>query len=301
MKIAFLISAHTDPQHLLQLVRSLPDGSEMFVHLDRKSDLSAFASVADMPHVHFIGERYDVMWGSMLQVDYQRALLRAALSAPTRFDYLFTLSGLDYPVWSNERIVRYLEEHRGDQFIQGICMTRQGSRARLYQEYRLLNNHNWRYGTLRSKFRVALRKSIYALGVRKPLTVPVGTERYELYKGSDWWAITSDLAAYALQFIDEHPEFVAYFKNSFCPSETIWQTIAFHSPYADLCIRSEGDFTRLEDYTPLTYIEYGDEIKVLTESDYDAIMASGKMFCRKTVSGRSDRLIEMIDQQRRNG
>jgi hypothetical protein len=54
----------------------------------------------------------------------------------------------------------------------------------------------------------------------------------------------------------------------------------------------------LEDYTPLTYIEYGKEIKVLTEADYDRILASGKMFCRKTVTGRSDKLMEKIDELR---
>jgi hypothetical protein len=57
----------------------------------------------------------------------------------------------------------------------------------------------------------------------------------------------------------------------------------------------------LEDYTPLTYIEYGEEIKILTEADYDAILKSGKMFCRKTITGRSDKLMDMIDEHRRNG
>jgi hypothetical protein len=98
--------------------------------------------------------------------------------------------------------------------------------------------------------------------------------------------------------MDSHPRFMHYFETSFCPSETVWQTIAFHSPFAQRCILSEGTFTRLEDYTPLTYIEYGKEIKVLTEADYDRILASGKMFCRKTVTGRSDKLMEKIDELR---
>ena len=302
MKIAFLISAHTDPRQLFRLTERLPEDSEIFVHVDLKSDLQSFCSLITSPRVHFIKERYDVMWASMQQVRFQTALLKEALSFGTHFDYLFTLSGLDYPIWSNRRIVDYLEQHKGQEFIQGICMEhQQGQDARQYQEYRFLNDHAWRYGTLKSKFRVSLRKISYALGIRKKLFIPVDGQHYALYKGADWWAITSELATYCMQFMDAHPDFVRYFKTSFCPSETIWQTIAFHSPFASRCILSEGAFTRLEDYTPLTYIEYGQEIKVFTEKDYDTIMASGKMFFRKAVTGKSDKLMDMIDEHRKNG
>lgn len=37
-----------------------------------------------------------------------------------------------------------------------------------------------------------------------------------------------------------------------------------------------------------------EEIKTLEEADYDKIMQSGKMFCRKIVSGKSDALVEII-------
>jgi hypothetical protein len=139
------------------------------------------------------------------------------------------------------------------------------------------------------------------LGIRKKLYITVDGQHYALYKGADWWGITSELATYCMDFMDNHPDFVRYFNTSFCPSETIWQTIAFQSPFASRCMLSEGAFTRLEDYTPLTYIEYGEEIKVFTEADYDTIIKSGKMFCRKTITGKSDKLMDLIDEQRRDG
>ena len=142
MKIAFLISAHTDPHQLFRLTERLPEDSEIFVHVDLKSDLQAFCSLITSPRVHFIEERYNVMWSSMQQVRFQRALLKEALSFGTHFDYLFTLSGLDYPLWSNQRIIDYLEQHKGQEFIQGISMEhQQGQNARQYQEYRFLNNY----------------------------------------------------------------------------------------------------------------------------------------------------------------
>lgn len=298
MKLAFLISVHTDAQHLLRLINCLPSDSDKYIHIDLKADLNDFSAVAAQYNVIIINERYNVMWGSFLQVNFQRALMKAALSSGVKYDYLITLSGLDYPLWSNERILRFFENNKGREFIQGVRIKEQGD-TKLYQEYRFLNNHYWKYGTLKSKFRVAIRKIVYALGFRKPLCVKFDGKCYDLYKGSDWWAITDNMAKYFMDFYETHPAFVRYFKNSFSPNETIWQTIAFHSKYADKCILSVGKIDKLEELTPLTYIEYGDAMKVFTEDDFDNLIKSNKMFCRKVVTGKSDKLMDMIDLYRK--
>jgi hypothetical protein len=299
MKLAFLISAHTDPQHLLRLVRSLPEESGKYLHIDAKADLRAFSLVAEQPHVHILDKRINVMWGSFLQVDFQRALMKAALSSGMDYDYLITLSGLDYPIWSNEKILHFFGGNRGKEFIQGMRLKDSGTDTKLYQEYRFLNNHAWKYGTLKSKFRVSLRKITYMLGFRKPLDIHFDGMTYSLYKGADWWAVSNDLAKYMLDFYDKYPSFVHYFKNSFSPNETIWQTIAFHSPYAERCILTKGPIKGLEQLTPLTFIDYTNGIKVFTEEDFQMLVDSGKMFCRKTMTGKSDKLMDMIDEYRR--
>ena len=55
----------------------------------------------------------------------------------------------------------------------------------------------------------------------------------------------------------------------------------------------------LDMLTPLQLIEYKEAIKVWTLSDFDKLVASGKMFCRKTLSGLSDTLIEKIENELR--
>ena len=45
MKLAFLISAHTDPEHLKRLILSLPEDAVFVVHIDAKSDISAFTII----------------------------------------------------------------------------------------------------------------------------------------------------------------------------------------------------------------------------------------------------------------
>jgi len=174
-------------------------------------------------------------------------------------------------------------------------MTTQTKAAKLYREYRFLAMHPWKNGSIGSKFRVAIRKVIYALGMRKPLFFRANSVNYKLYKGAAWWAISQELAEYILHEWDHNQKMRSYFCTSFCPAETFVQTVAFNSPrYRDRCIELKGEWPGLQALTPLTYIYYHPVIKIMTEDDYNIITNSGKMFARKFVSGKSDKLVEII-------
>ena len=301
MRFAFIISAHNDPQHLQRMIASLPQRSEFFVHVDAKSDIQPFLTLAADARVHFAAQRTDVMWGSIGVVEAQMTLIRMALDVHGQrpFDYFISLSGLDYPLWSNARIEHFFQEQQGREFIVTLPMEGQGQAARLYREHRPFNYKSWRYGSLGSKFRVALRKLIYAVGIRKPLRFRADGREYGLHKGSMWWAITPALAALALDYWDRHPQYVRYFHDGFAPDETFIPTLTAHSGFASRAIRMQGPFRSLESITPLTFIDYTNGIKVFTEADFDLLMQSGKMFCRKTVTGQSDRLMALIDAARK--
>ena len=300
MTLAFLISAHTDPEHLRRLILSLPSGSRFHVHIDRKADIEPFVRLlGDNPSVTFLERRTDVVWGSINEVEYQMELLRSALGDSVRPDYLISMSGMDYPLWDNSRMERFFSEAAGREFLQGISMEGQGRHADIYTEYRLFGDRRLAPGLLGSRMRVAARKILKAVGVKKPLTFRAGGRRYTLHKGAAWWAITPRLAAAALTAWDTDKALRRYFSTSFCPAETFLQTFAFNSnEFAPRCILTEGDYRSLAELTPLTYIDYNPVIKILTEEDFPALVASGKMFCRKTVTGRSDRLMDMIDARR---
>lgn len=300
MKLAFLISVHTDPEHLARLVKSLPDESEYFVHVDLKSDMRHFKEVVTDPRVHFIEDRVDVVWGSLTEVAYQISLVRACLKSNSVFDYIFTLSGMDYPLWSNQRMLDFLKQNIGKEFIQGLAVRKEDKKSIQYLQYRFFSCRHWRNGSLASKFRVALRKLVYLMGVRKPLDFMAGGKHYQLYKGSAWWAITPSLARYILDVYEGNAELVNYFKTSFGSAETFFQTVTFNSPFRDRCILTEGDFTTLLAITPLHYINYDPIVHILTEDDYPVLMENDKMFCRKLVTGKSDKLSDMIDEQRKN-
>ncbi len=297
MKLAFLISAHTDPEHLKRLIDSLPENSEFVIHIDQKSDISQFTRIIEGDHIHFLKHRVNVVWGSINEVEYQMELIREALL--TDADYFITLSGMDYPVWSNEKMLSFFENADGKNYLQGICMTHQGKAADQYRSLRCFSSKPWKNGSMKSKMRVGLRKVISGLGIYKTLTIHTAEKEYNLYKGAAWWAIQPNLAQHILKQWDENEELKGYFKTSFCPAETFIQTVAFNSKYASSCILAEGKYQSLTALTPLTYIHYDPVIKIMEEEDYEKVIASGKMFCRKVISGKSEKFMDLIDNKRK--
>lgn len=290
LSVAYLISAHTDPPQLLRLIEALQSEAEFFVHIDLKSDLSSFTRIITSERVHFIEERVDVRWGTMVEVRYQLNLLQAAVSYPVHFTHIFFLSGMDYPLWSPARIDSYLRANPHREFLQGLCMDTPYIKGVQRDNYTLA-----RPFAGCPKCSILCRKLLKAVGYRKPLHFTVGGETWKLYKGSAWWCISEGLATYILKTCKEKSEVFRYFKDSFCPAETLIQTIAFNSPeWAPRCILSEGEYPGLAALTPLHYIYYEPVIRVLDKTDYEALRQSGRMFCRKVVSGRSDELVAML-------
>lgn len=298
MSLAFLISAHTDAPQLQRLVRALPSSAHCFIHVDKRVDITPFLNALPDENVTFVKDRVEVVWGSFRQVRYQMALIQAALSSGREFDFLVSLSGLDYPVLNADDLERFFEQNKGRELLQGIDLTCQPTDSptwRLYGSHRYLGEKPWPYGSIGSKFRVSLREIAWHLGIRKPLTFTARGQEYRLHKGSSWWAISMSLARYAADTWQHNPDYCRYFRDSFGCDETFIHTLAFNSDvFRDKCIHTDGTFRDLEQVTPLTYIHYKPEIKILTADDYQTIISSGKVFCRKVISGESDALVSML-------
>jgi len=296
MTIAYLISAHTDAPQLRHLIDALHPDAEFFVHIDLKSDITPFTSIISQPNVHFIADRKDVRWGTLIEVEYQLALMRAAVEFPRHFDHIFFLSGMDYPLWSNEHITRWLEQQGDREILQGINMNTDyivGQQRELYTLsrplFRLFSN-KWN-----QRLSILCRKMLKSLGHRKKMCFNVGYDTWNLYKGSAWWCISEGLARHVLECYGKYPEIKRYFTDSFGQAETLIQTIAFNSPeWARKCILSKGSYPGLAALTPLHFIIYEPVIKVMDETDLPVLVASGKMFTRKLRSGVSDTLIEKL-------
>ncbi|MDO4738330.1 MAG: beta-1,6-N-acetylglucosaminyltransferase [Bacteroidales bacterium] len=301
MTLAYLISAHTDAPQLKRLVETLHPDAHFFIHIDKKSDITPFQALLPQDNVHFIQERIDVRWGTILEVEYQMALIKAAIDHPVTFDRIFFLSGMDYPLWSNDRITHWLEAQKGKEILSGICMDNPAiseQQRTLYSTARPFFRIGFISNQANQRLSIVCRKAKQLLGLRKSLSFPVGNATWHLYKGAAWWCISQSLAAYIYDTYMQQPVLRHYFTDSFGQAETLIQTIAFNSPqWAPKCILHQGEYPGLAALTPLHFIIYEPIIKVMDETDYDTLMASGRMFTRKLVSGKSDRLVELLTQR----
>ncbi len=301
MNIAYLISAHTDAPQLKRLVEALHPDAHFFIHIDKKSDITPFTSLLQGDNIHFLTNRVNVRWGTILEVQYQMALIQAAIEYPVTFDRIFFLSGLDYPLWRPERITTWLEAQGEKEILSGICMDTKDINAQQHELYSLSRPffHLCLIGNKgNERLSILGRKMKQGLGIRKPLSFKVDGETWHLYKGSAWWCISQELAAHIYNMYKTKHAIRHYFTDSFGPAETLIQTIAFNSPeWASRCQLHQGEYPGLAALTPLHYIIYEPVIKVMDENDYTTLMTSGRMFTRKVVSGKSDQLVKLLNKK----
>lgn len=295
-RIAYIISAYKDAPHLARLVDALNDKADFYIHIDQKSDIKPFEEALG-DKVTFV-PRHWVSWGGWEQVEYQKELLGAVIRSGVAYDRVVCLSGQDYPLWSNEEIHRYFDENKETEFIAAMNLSRSSNpqqRSKI-ERYHFFRDLQWRNLWLKNKLVVASRWLMRLLPLRKDDILWIGDIEAEIYFGSDYWALTLPCARYVYDILQkDYNDLAPYFKTSFVPSEMCIQTIVFNSPFKPHAMLYEGEYKGLSALTPLHYLVYGKAIKTMTQEDWPVLQQSGKMFCRKVVSGASDELVESIN------
>ncbi len=296
MTLAYLISAHTDAPQLKRLIHALDDKAHFFVHIDKKADIRPFLQLCSASNVHFLSERIDVRWATFRQVEYQLALLRAALAHPVHFHRLIMLSGLDYPIRSNREIRQWIETQGERESLNAYCLDTpllSPAQRLTYTVPRPFFNHlpTW----WATKLSILCRRTMERVGYRCPLHFQMEGQEWKKFKGSSWFCISESLAKYMLNTYDSHPCIRRKFLHTFGPDETMLATIAMNSPeWAPKCKFLEGTYPGLPALTPIHYIIYEPVIQVMTMQHLSQLEASGKLFARKFISGESDELIQSL-------
>jgi hypothetical protein len=228
MNIAYLILAHDQPGHLLELVQALstPD-SHFYIHVDAKTRMADF-DLPDDPRIHVLQERARVFWGDYSQVEAIVLLMRDALLQPGLAHSRFVLlSGADYPVRSNAFIHRFFEEHADGEFIQMERMpTADGCKT-----LERLSGYQPRKTSFRAINRLkGIAQKLGLLAAQRDF-IPA-LDNKTPYGGHTWWALTRPALTHILDFMDAHPAYIAFCRNTFCPDEHCFHTILGNSAVA---------------------------------------------------------------------
>ncbi len=278
------------------LVSSLPADAEYYIHVDSCRAQQHFMRQVSGDNVHFLNHRVKTVAGSLNEVRVQVRLIREALSC--RADYLVTIDGLDYPVWSNDRINDYFAGLGGKEMLSAVAMPGMGRMAYKYTDFQLFNDHAWTSSSFKGKARKLARLLLSGSHIHKTLRIHCPLKTYTLYKGGTSWAITREMANLIVREWDENEHLRTYFSTSYRPLETFVPTVALNSSLASRCELVEGSDYDEASLMPLTYLSGRRSSRILTEDDFQAVCDDDKMFARQVVSGYSDGLKSMIDARR---
>lgn len=298
-KLAYLITAHVDPESLAALASTLiayDPHALVYIHVDKKVELAPFTeAVPEHERIQFLPERIAVSWGGFSFLEAQVSLLRHALiDADSRADRFIFLSGLDFPLIRPDRIRKAFEANPDLEFIGGSNLTDSGVKAALWRidRYHLFLDSRLPgpIQKLASKLTLAIFR---VLRIKKSTYAPMGPNLVPVYTGSDWFALTERFACFALKQFDKDPALRAYFRHTFVPSELFWHTVCYNSNFQPVAGRFKWNTTDVSDLlglAPLHHFTYDKQVGGLTEADLPDLLKSGKLFGRKFFTGKSDQL-----------
>ena len=164
-------------------------------------------------------------------------------------------------------IVKFLDEHRDDNFIECSLIKKFEKRNEIYFPRMVIGRRKWQ--------KVLKNILVYSTGGwnrtfsimkrSKPTNV-------QYYFGSSWWCLNDAMVKWIYNFLSKYPEYIKLFKYSLCPDECFFQTLVMNSPYAN----------NVKPY--LHYVQWKkgkSSPKILTIHDLNNMIQSGKMMGRK--------------------
>jgi hypothetical protein len=281
MRIAHLIMAHREPAQLDRLLGALAHRqANCYVHLDQKTDPSAYAFLRERPRVRFLSRRVAINWGGYSLVEALLTSLREILAHPAKYEFINVLSGQDYPLQSAEQIHTFLEEHRGLSFVEAEPMGTpwwEANCGRL-ERYHLTDS--------RLPGRYAVQRLLNTVLPRRHFPLP----GYTVYGGnmSCWYTLSRAAAEYLVAFFDQHPVLARFGRLSWGSDEFLVMTVLYNSPLRD-SLRNDS----------LRYIDWRDggaRPRTLTSADLPALLASGKLWARKFDLGTDTAVLDELDR-----
>lgn len=238
----------------------------------------------------------------MTQVLYQRAMLNSAFDyekGKQPFDRFVIMTGQDYPLMSNKEIIKAYEEQPNKIYMTGMNLTRRGTKKikEKFTVYHLFRDLPFRNPKIKQAFSFSARTLMRILPVRKcdHISYPNGGI-WDVYQASGYMSLPHDVARLVHDNLNENQILMKYFKYSFVPEEYVIPTIIFNSKYKNQATEWKDSYKGLNRLSALEEFHYGDAIKVYTETDFGYLVSCGKMFARKLETGKSDKLMDLLDE-----
>lgn len=308
MEIAFLVAAHTDAKQLFRLTWPLLEMGDVFIHIDKKNKNPYFFKILDKiallkrnkNEVFILKNRISVAWAGYSQIKCQYLLFEQALNSHKKYNRFFYLSGLDYPIFSSNEFDFFLNKYPKTEFVSGYNLTQSTDKKQLekiclYHFFRDIPlNHK---SILRRAIIGCTKLFLKYIGIRRKPYLIINNIKWNIYFGSQWICVTRECAKLIMEQLQHNKKLEKFFKTTYAPDELCIPTIVFNSTFSKNALYCQNmDFKEL---ARLHYLNYTTHIWTYDEKDYNTIINSKKPFVRKLVSGKSEKLIRLLEKRKK--
>lgn len=292
MEKAYLIMAHKNPGQVHRLVSRLIDGSsDFFIHIDKKTDSTPFeTSLRALGSIVHFTERFDATWGGYGLIKPFLCGLKMVQQTTKKFERIILLSGQDYPIKSNADINHFFEQSPYSVFVDFFPIPNfekwpgrdRGGWYRVDKYFFGLKWYHFLFSkslNLAATFLPFLRRSIP--NAMKP------------YTGQTWWILDPYALNYILDYVEQHPEYIAFHRNTFVADELFVQMILANSTDPKLLQSIENNDRRFIIWEK----QDSAHPNILRTTDFDTIRSSTDLYARKFDEGIDGAILDLIDTE----
>lgn len=286
----FLIIAHNNPLLLKRIVCKLQEKNHFFfIHIDKKSNIKPFIRcLHGLKNIVFIENRIKVNWGGYSQIECELLLLKTAFYSSINIDYFHMISGVDYPCKNNKKFDDYFEIHNGESFMhydsdEEIQIWRETKYRNRIQKWNFIDMFPFSNKGLSCKLRLYLQNAFNIFVKRE--WIP------NIVAGWNWFSWHRNVVEYIIKYIKLNPNYLKRYKYTSCCDEVIFHTL----------LQNKINELKINKYNSLRYIEWHPKREykslplILKENEYEDIIKSNSMFCRKVDIKESSVLMDLLD------
>ena len=269
-KIAYILLCHKDPDGIIaQAQRLTAAGDCIAIHFDARSAAKDFdkiqAALSTNPAVAFATRRIKCGWGAWSLVQATIYAVQAAVEAFPRATHFYMLSGDCMPTKTAEYAHAFLDRTEVD-YIESVDFFASDWIKTGIKEERLIYRHWFNERTQKKLFYASMNLQ-QRLGLARKVPHDI-----QMQIGSQWWCLRRRTVEWVLDFVKNRPDVMRFFRTSWIPDETFFQTIVCH-------LVPEHEI-RSRTLTFLMFTDYGMPVSFHNDH-YDLLLSQDYLFARK--------------------
>ena len=286
MKVCYFIQSHKNPQQiyrLVQTIKNLSPNAQVLIGHDFTSCYLDLTPLQHLSDVHLFRLSRPGIRGDFSLIQPYLQAIDWLFANNSDFDWLFYLSGQDYPTQSLAIVENFLATTDYDGFISYFDVF---SSQSLWEKDDAIRRYFCQYYRVPSWAKKIVTKMV-RFQKYTPFLIPIYydcsigmlarktpfNDNFLCYGGSQWHTLSRKCVEYIRDFINNNDSFVKYYKKTLVPDESFIQTILLNNQSLKLC----SDNKRYRDFTGTD----GGHPRILTSLDYDTITNGSFHFARK--------------------